>query len=168
MIIFFLQFLSKCIFFYSKYRRIEKFFFHLRSSSASNGIAKDCVLSIIKRFCPTWRSNPRPWEYEYHALPTELAGLYDSNWETVDANDHPFSEIFGWIVFLLYKISKNLKGFCYIRPSCPSNGISVIWNCKRLFFEFYFKKLPNVGLEPKTLRWRVPCSTDWASRAVLC
>ena len=25
---------------------------------------------------------------------------------------------------------------------------------------------PNVGLEPKTLRLRVSCSTDWASRAV--
>ena len=64
-------------FFFSKYRRIEKLFFHLRSSSASNGIAKDCVLNIIKSFCPTWRSNARPWDDEYHALPTEQAGLYD-------------------------------------------------------------------------------------------
>ena len=27
---------------------------------------------------------------------------------------------------------------------------------------------PNVGLEPTTLRLRVSCSTDWASRAVFC
>ena len=27
---------------------------------------------------------------------------------------------------------------------------------------------PNVGLEPTTLRLRVSCSTDWASRAILC
>ena len=27
------------------------------------------------------------------------------------------------------------------------------------------KEAPNVGLEPTTLRLRVSCSTDWASRA---
>ena len=58
---------------------LESFFFHLRSSSASNGIAKDCVLNIIKSFRPTWSSNPRPWDEESHALPTELAGLYYVN-----------------------------------------------------------------------------------------
>ena len=32
---------------------------------------------------------------------------------------------------------------------------------------FFGKSLsPNVGLEPTTLRLRVSCSTDWASRAV--
>ena len=29
------------------------------------------------------------------------------------------------------------------------------------------KSAPNVGLEPTTLRLRVSCSTDWASRAVI-
>ena len=62
-------------------------------------MAKDFVLNIINRFRPTWGSKPRPWDDEYHALPTEQAGLYDVYWETVDANDHPFFEIFGWIVF---------------------------------------------------------------------
>lgn len=34
------------------------------------------------------------------------------------------------------------------------------------FFLFYKKRCaPNVGLEPTTLRLRVSCSTDWASRA---
>ena len=93
--LFFAIFVELFFFFLSKYRRIEKLFFHLRSSSPSNGIAKDCVLNIIKSFCPTWRSNARPWDDEYHALPTEQAGLYDVYGETVDTNDHPFSEIFG-------------------------------------------------------------------------
>ena len=30
----------------------------------------------------------------------------------------------------------------------------------------YKKWSPNVGLEPTTLRLRVSCSTDWASRAL--
>ena len=28
-----------------------------------------------KNVRPTWGSNPRPWDWESHALPTELAGL---------------------------------------------------------------------------------------------
>ena len=31
----------------------------------------------------------------------------------------------------------------------------------------FSKEQPNVGLEPTTLGLRVPCSTDWASRAIL-
>ena len=42
------------------------------------------------------------------------------------------------------------------------------WNFNKNQFSsiHFFKKLaPNVGLEPTTLRLRVSCSTDWASRA---
>ena len=45
------------------------------------------------------------------------------------------------------------------------------WNFNKNLFSsiHFFKKLaPNVGLEPTTLRLRVSCSTDWASRACCC
>ena len=43
--------------------------------------------------------------------------------------------------------------------SIPSRGVSFFTVLSRKFFS------PNVGLEPTTLRLRVSCSTDWASRA---
>ena len=92
------------LFFYSKSRRIEKLFFLLRSSSASNGIAKDCVSNSIKSFRPMWVSKSRSWDYEYHSLPTELAGAYVFNEETVFVNDHLFFAIFVELFFLFFKI----------------------------------------------------------------
>ena len=51
-----------------------------------------------------WVLNPRSWDYKYHALPTELAGVYDFNEETVFVNDHLFFAIFVEMYFLLLKI----------------------------------------------------------------
>ena len=38
--------------------------------------------------------------------------------------------------------------------------LSIYWICKILFFEYYEKFTPNVGLDPMNLKYRVPCSTD--------
>ena len=94
MTIFFSKFLLNCLLFYSKYRKSNFFIC---------GKVKLCVRWNCKRLCfdyyknsgPTSGSNPRPWDGESHALPTELAGLYDINEETVFVNDHPFYEVFG-------------------------------------------------------------------------
>ena len=51
-----------------------------------------------------WVSNPRSWDYEYHSLPTELAGLYEINEDTLFVNDHLFFEIFVELSFVLLKI----------------------------------------------------------------
>ena len=111
MITLFPKFLLNCFFCWIKYRGIDKVFFQLRLSTPSNGFAKHCALNTIKIFRPTWGSNPRPWEEEFHALTTELSGLYDDNQETVFGNDHPFSEIFGWTVFCYIKYRRIEKVF---------------------------------------------------------
>ena len=56
----------------------------------------------------------------------------------------------------------SLYGPCHSLKSllCPSLE-SLLFSCKALGA----KAAPNVGLEPTTLRLRVSCSTDWASRA---
>ena len=99
-----LKFLLSWFFFYAKYRRIEKLFFHLRSSSQSNSLAKYCFVNIEKSFRSTWGSNPRPWNKDSNALPTELAELYNFHEKTVFANVHPFPELFIELFFLLNKI----------------------------------------------------------------
>ena len=83
---------------------MKSYFFSFAVKLASNGIAKDCVSNIIKSFRQMWVLNPRSWDYEYHALPTELAGVYDFNEETVFVNDHLFFAIFVEMYFLLLKI----------------------------------------------------------------
>ena len=48
-----------------------------------------------------------------------------------------------------------------VLPSCwllPSLSVPKAWHVEK-------DVAPNVGLEPTTLRLRVSCSTDWASRA---
>ena len=150
-----------CLFFYSKYRKSNFFIC---------GQVKLCVRWNCKRLCfdyyknsgPTSGSNPRPWDGECHALPTELAGLYDVNDETVFANDHPFSEFFGWFNFSVIWNIDVLKTFFF----SFAFELYVKWICKILFFEYYEKFSPIMRLEPTTLGVRIPCSTDWASRAV--
>ena len=39
--------------------------------------------------------------------------------------------------------------------------------CSKLYKSTAKRNAPNVGLEPTTLGLRVPCSTDWASRAAM-
>ena len=76
----------------------------MRLSSTSNGFAKYCFSNIIKNFSPMWGLNPRPWDKESHALPTELAGLYEINEDILFVNDHLFFEIFVELSFVLLKI----------------------------------------------------------------
>ena len=53
-------------------------------------------------------------------------------------------------------------------PSCfPTAVRGYIANKMTQKASFVKVVAPNVGLEPTTLRLRVSCSTDWASRAVL-
>ena len=79
MIILFPNFSVELFFFViQNIEELKRFFLNLLLSSPSIGFAKYCFLNI-KNFRPTWGSNPRPWEEEFHALTTDLAGLYDDN-----------------------------------------------------------------------------------------
>ena len=105
------------------------------------------------------------------------------NWDIVDPSHsfHHSVEILGffwhsdftWNQFLRMLIGNNhfidpqLRTKMSAKTTTDGNsrdGFSTEYN----FFKKHQQKSysPNVGLEPTTLRLRVSCSTDWASRAV--
>ena len=60
-----------------------------------------------------WVSNEWSWDYEYHSLPTELAGVYDFNEETVFVNDHLFFAFFVEL-FSFFQNIEELKSYFFI------------------------------------------------------
>ena len=70
----------------------------------------------------------------------------------------------GKMIFICTLLSNNTKitqSFCSNLHSRPR----VYIKCGDVYLLKQKKLSPNVGLEPTTLRLRVSCSTDWASRA---
>lgn len=121
--------------------------------------------------------------------PTQLQKPWERLWElwvtVADANFPAFSaercqhkspndmHVYSLLKMLIFCKKKWSLTDVFGRTFCKINqfGIfSVAQQCHKYFHVFLLKKkwkkfAPNVGLEPTTLGLRVPCSTDWASRA---
>ena len=62
-------------------------------------------------------------------------------------------------IFLILQILKNLKKIRKLMRSFSSFP-----SCN-LFFSYYKKNMPQLGIEPRTQGFSVPCSTNWAIAA---
>ena len=136
------------------------------------------IVCFVKIICFLPGSNWRPCACEAHVITTTLRKLdvLKLPWDVDQYKVHLLNVMLVedenmWLLCLKLHCTTIKSSNFWLRPFLrafrPIATSFVLWFFLylQLFYTKQKKCSPNVGLEPTTLRLRVSCSTDWASRA---